>query len=414
MNRMILIVSSIIICLLFLFAAAEAKLPDDFASAGVQKKAEPGSKKGSVLEIKNVRWGFESPERHGANKPKWRDIEIDAGRVKDVYFCVKPFPPEWLVAHTFLIFEFDEEGPVVTNFNERSKSLVLSIEPIYTAGKTYGKSMTKGPMFIVYQLSSYEDYMLICNIERSKVVFPFRLNLTPELKQKLLINALDAAFTCDFPRYDLFTNNCINNLFELFNTILPDKKHYFKTFFNNKIWNPNVSTPQLCINALKRYSLFGQKIAPIKFTGDISVKPKQFEGRDREIAAAKIIDIKKTAAGLKNIIIENIENGVLNHDNLQTLFYNGATQSLLYFYVPPVFPDEACYKEFKIGPEFINNSKGPDASPYFSRVIDSYTQAVEERLLLEGPDVYDFLKLSLLGAKKSVEDFVRYHELMNK
>jgi tetratricopeptide (TPR) repeat protein len=367
----------------------------------VQRSPEIIEKKGDILKVLNVRWGFEDFAQLTANKPVWRSASIDASKVTDVYFCLKPFPPEWLVAHAFLIFELEEKYPMTTTDGKASRGLILSVEPKYRSGSSYGSPQLENPMYIVFQLSSREDYLGLSAVTKSKAIYPFRLKLDKNQKKELLKKAIEASWT-NIPEtntYSLLENNCINNLFMIINRILPDGKKYKKDL--EIAFNPNVSTPQLCVSALDSFGLLAEKAPAVNlFSGrDADSKPA---GAEKIAAAEAAITTAKTA------FLSAVDEGSLNAQKTRKILFDEITGTASCLYVPPVKPFTANAGEFTAGKEFREKLSGAsDAAKlklYTEGLFAAYLKAVKKRMEMQGPDISGFIKKNMNDLKKRIQN----------
>jgi hypothetical protein len=352
----------------------------------------------------NIRWGFADNDPH---KPLWKRVSINSTRVRNVYFFLKPFPPEWLVAHAFLLFEFDDDSPMTASDGARSRGIILSVEPKYRFGRSYGTAQTENPMYIVYQLSSREDYLQVCAIEKTKALFPFRLGFTREQASKLLANAIAAS--CNnvesANQYDLFKNNCINNLFDLFNTVLIGEKKFRKNFFKS-LANPRVSTPQLCVRTLRSFSLVTQALPPVKNIG----APVKLEGAELERSMAKAKEIQSTVDRLSASVLHAVDTGVMNKDIIKTMLYNADADYAVWMHVPGVVPGSAETGEFFVGREFIDAIDSAKNDEQLKLVIIStlrrFKAAIATRMLFPGQSLAGFVGSNVNRIHNSVTKYI--------
>lgn len=401
-------VVSLIICFVSTayFDTAFAQLPSYYQTAGVQKKPACVSKKpDGSYEISNFRWGFDTSRSAELTDPVWRTVKLDSNAVSDVFFCLRPFPPCWLASHAFLYFEFREGAHIVSTSGEKARGMVLSIEPLYPAGKTYGSPMRGGPYFIVYQLSAIDDYLQICEKTNTRIIRSFKLKLTAATKKKLLEKTLESSFNCNFPKYDLLMNNCINNIFVLFNSILPDELRYRKNYFGTKFWNPNVSTPQLCVNAIKNFGLLDGKEPEAKFfiSGTSSTAHAPLTGEALKKALADHKDMQVRIGSIQSLLFKGIDDGKITAEELKDMYYNEMAGYVPYLYIPPTDPETGRGTEFKIGEEFLEGVSSGDAKGYLRTVFNNYSKAIHKRLTANGPDAKNFINGNINEMKKAVE-----------
>ncbi len=370
-------------------------------SAGVQRSPVIIGKNGDIIKIANIRWGFEDFAQLTARKPLWRNVSIDTSKIREVYFCLKPFPPAWLFAHGFILFEFDGKDAVTTSKGERTSALVLSVEPVYFKGTTYGMPYSPGPYQVIFQLSSREDYLGLATVAKSKTIYPFKLNLDKNGEKKLLKQTIEAAWlnTPETNTYSFLENNCINNLFMVINRILPGDKKYKKDL--KIIFNPNVSTPQLCISALAGFGLLAEKSPAVNL----------FSGRDTE---SKPAGAEKTAAAealitsAKKVFYAAIDGDMLNAEKTRKIIFNDITGTASYFYVPPVRPFAVNAGEFSVGKEYrdkLSRASGTAGLKSFADgLFNAYIRAVKTRMEMNGPDISGFIIKNMNDLKKKIQD----------
>jgi hypothetical protein len=373
--------------------------------ADVQRTAVmAGQPQNGTHVLDNIRWGFADDD---PQKPLWKRASINTARVKNVYFFLKPFPPEWLVAHAFLLFEFEDDSPMVASDGARSRGLILSVEPKYRFGRSYGTPQTENPMYIVYQLSSREDYLQVCAIEKTKALFPFRLGFTRKQMSALLANAIAAA--CNnvesSNQYDLFKNNCINNLFDLFNTVLSGEKKFHRKFFK-ALGNPRVSTPQLCVRTLRSFSLVTQALPPIKNMG----VPVKLEGAELERSMAKAKELQSVIDRISASVLHAVDTGVMNKDIIKTILYNSDADYAVWMHVPGVVPGSAETGEFFVGREFIDAIDSAKNDEQLKLVIIStlrrFKAAISVRMLFPGNSLAVFVGSNVNRIYNSVTKYI--------
>lgn len=366
-------------------------------TAGVQRSPALASASGDILKVMNVRWGFEDFASLSATKPVWRTVSIDASAVSDVYFCLKPFPPSWLFAHAFLLFEFGGEDSVKTEKGERTSALALSVEPVYLKGTTYGRPYSKGPYQVVFQLSSREDYLGLATVAKSRAIYPFRLALSSAQKKELLKQAVEASWNNE-PETNIYSflgNNCINSVFMVINRILPAGRKYNKNL--KIIFNPNVSTPQLCVNALASFGLLAEKEPAINL----------FAGRDAEArpaSAEKIAAAKATISETRADFLRAVERAPLSAAETAGILFDDLTGTASCLYVPPTRPFADDAGGFTAGKDFRERIAGAGDPARLKAAVgslfDEYSRAVAARMGMPGPDISEFVA----GNMRSLKD----------
>lgn len=189
-----------------------------------RKQAALLSHSGSVYEIDNVRWHSSHPQE---NVFDWRSARVDVSKLKNIYFVKKPFPPEWIAAHSLMLFTFEKGGLIDASGNE-TDSMVLSIEAFLREGQEY--SLTEGMkdrFNIVWLLATWKDYIertVYFDKDSDRLVL-YPVNISGEQKKQLLSYAIEqAAVNRAGEYYNTITNNCTNNLVILINKTLPENK----------------------------------------------------------------------------------------------------------------------------------------------------------------------------------------------
>lgn len=359
--------------------------------ADVQRSAAILEKKGMKWTISNVRWGFGGVKDLRAEDPLWRDATIDINKIKEVYFCLKPFPPEWVTAHAFLLFEFADDEAVVTNKAEKTDGLVFSVEPKYVKGLTYGHKHGKPPFFIVYQFSSKKEYLELAAIVKSRIIYSHRLKLTDKQKRNLLMHSMITSYSNAelSNKYDLLENNCINNLFMVIDKILPGQNYSKKV---GMFFNPAVSTPQLCINSLTRDGLLTGSSAPMNL---YVFRPDN----ERPSDAKKIEEVEAKIGNARKVFLTKITSGSLDSDKIKKLFYDEFTESLSYFYIPGTEPLGEGSGGFNVEGDLLkkieNAGDKTELMSVMAQVFDSYSAAANRRMKMKGPEISGFLKKNL-------------------
>ena len=184
------------------------------------------NQKNGVYTIKNFRWDYVPGSTDGANG-KWiyETVKIDPSKVQNVYFAKKPFAPEWIAAHSFLVYTFGPGG-LVNSKGEEAKSMVLSIEAYQRTNQSYSLSDGLKKTFAVsWILATWENYLAqSCKYADEKLIL-YPCTFTKAQNVELVKETLkQAVVNRSGEYYHTLTNNCTNNLVLLFNYVLPEKK----------------------------------------------------------------------------------------------------------------------------------------------------------------------------------------------
>lgn len=362
-----------------------------------QRIAALVAKNDGIYKIANVRWGFtgDGGKDEDQTLPKWRTVTVNTNFVKEAYFVIKPFAPEWIAGHSFFMFEFDENHPVVTEYGEKSYGFIMSMEARQKQGETY--SFT-GSFSTVYLLLSKEDYLQICSINGSRLI-PYRLNLDAGQKKGLLVKAIEESLEeRGMERYDLFENNCTNILFGMLNTVLPKENQFREWIIKKVFYNKLLSIPKTAPKFLKKHKLIAE-VMPTIFpdkdrAADRAAKP--FTGADLEAAIKNRAEIKNFAASVKIKIMAAIDSGSLDKNEIKDLFYDEETEMAIALSVPGALPEEGDKSAFSINEvEFVNKmnsiSSKEELKTYVAGLFTAYMTAVDKRMEVF-PDISDYLK----------------------
>ncbi|MEQ8221355.1 MAG: DUF4105 domain-containing protein [Candidatus Eremiobacterota bacterium] len=207
-----------------------------------------GTTEDGKIHIGNVRLGFKEAEQKDKWEPVFKEVSIDPSKVKDVYFVVKPFSPEWIAGHTLAYFEFEEGHGVQTPDGETQNGLVVSFEARLKEGQTYNPihGMKKDEYKSIYQLGSWKDVVQkTCRREGRKLI-RYKLNLTPEQKKEFLKNSLDASLKdISNESYHTTRNSCYSNQLHLLNSVLPKDQQITEWLIPGVLHSPQTSLPKM-------------------------------------------------------------------------------------------------------------------------------------------------------------------------
>jgi len=204
-------------------------------------------RKGDAYSVANIRWDVGAAAGDTSSKKLdfgWQTATIKPELVRNVYFVKKPFPPEWIAAHSLMIFTFDKGGMVDSKGRE-STGLALSIEAYQRTNQDY--SLVKGlkrQFGIVWLLTTWDNYLQFsCRFASEKLhLYPVRL--TQEQKQQLVRETIEqAVVNRDGEFYHTITNNCTNNLVVLLNRVLEPAKRIKMWALPSFIYNFRATMP---------------------------------------------------------------------------------------------------------------------------------------------------------------------------
>jgi hypothetical protein len=206
--------------------AADLRQVEEPAFKPQQTPPTLASQKDDLFTIRNFRWDFK-PDANDGKKGTWvyETVRVNPAKVQNVYFAKKPFAPEWIAAHSFLVYTF-APGGLVNSKGEEAKSMVLSIEAYQRTNQSY--SLTEGlkkTFAVSWILATWENYLAqSCKYADEKLIL-YPCVFTHEQNTQLVRETLkQAVVNRSGEFYHTLTNNCTNNLILLFNYVLPEKK----------------------------------------------------------------------------------------------------------------------------------------------------------------------------------------------
>lgn len=404
------------------FAQQDAWSPNQMPAFLISSDAE-----GNYI-ISNVRWGFDDSETF--NGARFRTIKFNVNDIKDIYFATQPFPPEWLLTHSLMIFEFKD--CVKTDKNEKSKAIVLSIEPRLRIGQ-YCDLIIKGNagVFpIIYQLSSFEDYMqyglngigrgglggknfLVEKLIKRHKLYSYKLKLDKSQKINLLKYAVNESVADrGNEKYDTMNNSCTNNLFVLLNKVITNGRRY-----NEKIVRNIVYSLIIVKKLLKNIDIIDESM-PVIRSGQFeerAVEPENFDGKTLESAQKNLREFSGMIAQIKKSIESAVFEGDITKNTLISIMYDEFSGYAGALYIPGVLPESAggaSCGEFSVGEEFVNTLNTLDSNEkivnYISRTFDDYEKRLGERMAMGGPDISKPVRMKLILLKKSITEAIKY------
>lgn len=215
--------------------------------------------------VKNVRWGRDSRVTSDTHKLYRFDVAtIRPDKVKEVYFIKKPFPPEWIAAHSLFLFTF-EPGGVVNEKGEEANGLVLTIEAYQRIDQSYSLVTGMKKQFgATWILATWQDYLeQSCRYGKEKMI-PYRSILTKEQKQKLVRETIAlAVVNRSGEYYHTITNNCTNNLVLLYNRVVEKARQVKLWTIPSLIYNFRATMPVLVPGLLIKKKLLEKPLAEI-------------------------------------------------------------------------------------------------------------------------------------------------------
>ncbi|HOT75619.1 MAG TPA: DUF4105 domain-containing protein [Candidatus Wallbacteria bacterium] len=361
-----------------------------------------------IYKIANVRWGFtgDGGKDEDETLPKWRTVTLNTNFVKEAYFVIKPFAPEWIAGHSFFMFEFDEAHPVVTEYGEKSYGFIMSMEARQKLGESY--SFT-GSFGVVYLLLSKEDYLQICSINGSRLV-PYKLRLDDAQKKGLLVKSIEESLEeRGMERYDLFENNCTNILFVMLNSVLPRENQFREWIIKKVLYNKLLAIPKAAPKFLKKHNLIAETMPTIypdkNRAADNAGKP--FTGADLEAAIKNGAEVKTIAASVKSKLLNAVNSGALDKNAFKNLFYDEETDMIIALNVPGALPEEGDKSAFSINEtEFVKKlnsiNSTEELKSYTENIFNAYIAAADKRMQVY-PDISGYLKSDLQSIENRIK-----------
>lgn len=234
-------------------------------------RLSPGD--GPGVRLGGVRWGFDPPDADGLYAARFAPTYFDPAQVEEVHWVDNPFHPK--TSHNALLFRVAPGGLVREDTGEPSAGLVLSVEGRVLAGEAY--SLVKGlhgDYGVVYQLSTWEDYIQhVCGIYQGRLA-PYRLALSPEEAVETARVAVAASLEDRRDeRYHLLRNSCTTAAFDVLFTGIRgrfpgvwgriQRIAYRRKHLGGLLVNPSMSMPHRVHQLLRRRALIAEELPEI-------------------------------------------------------------------------------------------------------------------------------------------------------
>jgi len=217
-----------------------------------------------IYNVSDVRWGYIPGKPRNNNNFRYLKTTIDASKVDRVYFVLKPFPPEWIAAHSLLYFSL-RPGGMVNEKGEESAGVFLSIEAYQRTNQSYSlKDGLKNTFGVSWILAGWEDYTTqSCDVQKEKL-YLYPLKLTQSQMNSLLAETiLQATVNRSGEYYHTVTNNCTNNLIVLINRVLPQNQRINLWWIPSMVYNMRATTPVVVAKMLTKKGLLGQPLPEV-------------------------------------------------------------------------------------------------------------------------------------------------------
>ncbi|MBF0546135.1 MAG: DUF4105 domain-containing protein [Candidatus Riflebacteria bacterium] len=208
------------------------------------------SDENGLIKLGNIRWGLKTknPKQVPSDfyEYSWTNAVINPDMVDEIYYVQRPFKPELIACHVFVVFTF-KSGGFVGKTGFRPEGLVISFEAMRQPGDTF--NMWKGGMTGKYGvgcvMAAWEDYVSIdCDLLGNRYI-PYRMNLEHHQKVDLLRATIYKGLQ-DFSkqRYQVLLNSCESNLIPEIDSVLPVEKQ-IPAHLIGKLDNPIANQPKL-------------------------------------------------------------------------------------------------------------------------------------------------------------------------
>ena len=145
--------------------------------------------------LRDFRWDLEK-DASGKQTHSWETVTIKPELIKNVYFLKKPFPPEWIAAHSLLLYTF-QPGGVVDSKGRDAGGFILTIEAYQRTNQNFDLMKGMKNMFsIVWILGAWNNYLRqACEFQNEKLIlYPVNMThvqkviLTQESIKQALVN----------------------------------------------------------------------------------------------------------------------------------------------------------------------------------------------------------------------------------
>ncbi len=218
--------------------------------------------KAGELVIGNVRKS--DAEVPPAGSYDWTTMTVKPELIKNVYFIKKPFKPELVAAHSFLVFTF-EKGGLKDAAGREPMALALSIEGKTRVGQSFSPLTGLNNAFgINWSLSTWEEYAARTIYEEKGHLVPYPVLLSHAEKAALLTESMrQAAVDREGEFYNTIKNNCTNNLLILFNRVLPKERQIKMWTIPYMVYNVRATMPLMVIKNLQKRGLLGAEFTDI-------------------------------------------------------------------------------------------------------------------------------------------------------
>lgn len=192
---------------------------------------------GSIVDFKNIRNYKYS--QNGIESFDHIDRQVDASKITRVWFVVEPFGSLKAIAHTYLVFDFEEGDPII-----------LSVEARREKGETYDAFTGMFNQYeLIYLWSTESDQTIRRVILENNKLYMYPLNISQDKAQTFFLDLAKRTHELEStPRfYNTLFANCTNELFKTakgsFNGIFPVHISYFMPGYSHYMLYNNELIP---------------------------------------------------------------------------------------------------------------------------------------------------------------------------
>ncbi len=219
---------------------------------------------GEIFLLSHIRCGIKNISKPPGDPSKlkgaWKKLRVNADKIEDVFLIVEPFEHFQMqllrdfCTHNCLWFEFQQNFPAKAEDGYETYGLICSGQMTFKNEKQY----------FLFQFTSKEDYFKLAYC-MSNNIYLYKLNLSEEQKKTLFYNAIaSASERAAKEEYHVISNNCINNMLELLNTVLPFYQKFNHWLVYRIIFNPLFCSPAFNEYIFRVHFLIKEKLPAFK------------------------------------------------------------------------------------------------------------------------------------------------------
>lgn len=163
----------------------------------------------SVINLRDFKYN-----QSGIARADYTNRVLNTEKLEKVWFVVQPFGDSKPIAHTFFVFDFEGEDPIV-----------ISVEARREVGEKYDGYLGALNKFeLIYVWSTETDQMIRRAIIDNNKLYMYPLNISKHGGQQLLLQLASKTQKLETePRfYNTLLNNCTNELAKAANKVKPN------------------------------------------------------------------------------------------------------------------------------------------------------------------------------------------------